>query len=356
MDPMLSVSLSNITKRFGEVVAVDRISLDIEPGEFFFLLGPSGCGKTTLLRMLAGFLDPDAGEIRFGDKPVTSVPAHRRNTGMVFQNYALWPHMTVFENVAYGLELRKVASQDRKRRVNDTLSLVQMNGLEKRKPNELSGGQQQRVALARALVIEPDVLLLDEPLSNLDAKLRVEMRNELRRIHAQTGITTIYVTHDQKEALSLARRIAVMESGRVRQVGTPREIYVSPADQFVAEFVGQANILHGQAESADGTAIVRTPYGNIRAQTTLSGNVSCCIRPEALRLGAGANGGNRLRGTVTDVTYLGDQEQIVLRLSAPGAAEEEINLLVHHPKSAVATPGETVEVSFSPDDVIVVQN
>jgi iron(III) transport system ATP-binding protein len=351
---MLSVSLRNVTKRFGEVVAVDRISLEIGKGEFFFLLGPSGCGKTTLLRMLAGFFDPDEGDILFGEKRMNPVPAHRRNTGMVFQNYALWPHMTVYENVAYGLQLRKVPPRERKRRVNETLSLVQMDALGKRKPNELSGGQQQRVALARALVIEPDVLLLDEPLSNLDAKLRVEMRQELRRIHAQTGITAIYVTHDQKEALSLAHRVAVIESGRVRQIGSPRELYTKPADRFVASFIGQANILRGEAKRTDGGTIVKTSYGDIRSDSPLEGAVACCIRPEAVALGAGSNGENRLHGTVTDVTYLGDQEQIVLRLSAPGA-EEEIHLLLHHPTVPVAAPGETVEVSFGPADVILVK-
>src|SRR5208337_1900202 len=261
---MLSVVLKNISKKYGDVPAVRDVSLEIAKGEFFFLLGPSGCGKTTLLRMIAGFVEPDAGEIRFGDRLMNAVPAHRRNTGMVFQNYALWPHMSVRENVAYGLELRRIPREELRRRLGRALELVRLVGFENRRPNQLSGGQQQRVALARALVIEPDVLLLDEPLSNLDAKLRTEMRQELRRIHAETGITTVHVTHDQKEALSLAGRLAVMRDGRVRQVGAPREIYTRPADRFVAEFIGQANVLRGRAEPADADeTVITTAYGKI---------------------------------------------------------------------------------------------
>src|SRR5208337_4536018 len=281
---MLSVVLKNISKKYGDVPAVRDVSLEIAKGEFFFLLGPSGCGKTTLLRMIAGFVEPDAGEIRFGDRLMNAVPAHRRNTGMVFQNYALWPHMSVRENVAYGLELRRIPREELRRRLGRALELVRLEGLEERRPNQLSGGQQQRVALARALVIEPDVLLLDEPLSNLDAKLRVEMRQELRRIHFETGITTIYVTHDQKEALSLAGRLAVMRDGEVRQAGTPREVYTRPADRFVAEFVGQANVLVGEARPADGETLIVTPYGKIRARwhaglpAEAGGKVTCCIR------------------------------------------------------------------------------
>ena len=351
---MLSVVLKNLSKKYGDVAAVRDVSLEIAKGEFFFLLGPSGCGKTTLLRMIAGFVEPDAGEIRFGDRLMNAVPAHRRNTGMVFQNYALWPHMSVRENVAYGLELRRVSREELRRRVGRVIELVRLEGLEERRPNQLSGGQQQRVALARALVIEPDVLLLDEPLSNLDAKLRLEMRQELRRIHAETGITTVYVTHDQKEALSLAGRLAVMRDGEVRQAGTPREIYMRPADRFVAEFVGQANVLLGEARPAADETLIATPYGKIRARWRASGKVTCCIRPEALTLGPCPDAANRLRGLVKEVTYLGDQEQVVVRLSAPSAAEEEINLLLHHPTASVAAPGETVEACFGLDDVILV--
>ncbi len=351
---MLSVMLREVRKNFGAVAAVDGVSLEVAQGEFFFLLGPSGCGKTTLLRMIAGFVEPDGGEIRFGERLMNDVPPHRRNTGMVFQNYALWPHMSVFENVAYGLELRKIAAAERKRLVAEALELVQMTGLEARRPNELSGGQQQRVALARALVIRPDVLLLDEPLSNLDAKLRLEMRQELRRIHAQTKVTTIYVTHDQKEALSLAQRLAVMKDGRVQQVGTPRDVYVRPANRFVMEFIGQANLLRGRAEPLNATEVtVDTPYGRIRARGTARGEVTCCIRPEALTLGAGPSA-NCLTGRVKEVTYLGDQAQLVLTLAAPGAETEEVSLLLHNPKGTLAEPGQEVRACFEPEDVIVV--
>jgi iron(III) transport system ATP-binding protein len=354
---MVSVTLRNVTKRYGDVLAVDRATLEIREGEFFFLLGPSGCGKTTLLRMLAGFLDPDEGEVLFGTCRMNDTPAHRRNTGMVFQNYALWPHMNVFDNVAYGLELRDVERPELKRRVAEALEMVQLTGLEKRKPNELSGGQQQRVALARALVIRPDVLLFDEPLSNLDAKLRLEMRQELRRIHAQTGITSVYVTHDQKEALSLAHRVAVMRNGRVQQVDAPREIYARPATRFVAEFIGQANVLRGEATPSGEGSAVATPYGPLRSTSRAQGRVLCCIRPEALALcrpGAPAPA-NRIGGVVRDATYLGDQEQLSLRLaSATGEAPEDVHLLLHHPTTPPPQTGESVEVAFAPEDVILV--
>jgi len=351
---MVALKLTDVRKSFGAVAAVDAVSLDVAEGEFFFLLGPSGCGKTTLLRIVAGFCEPDSGEVRLGGRLVNRVPPHKRGTGMVFQNYALWPHMTVAQNVAYGLELRRLPRAEVRRRVGEALEMVRMTGLEDRRPNALSGGQQQRVALARALVIEPDILLLDEPLSNLDAKLRIDMRKELRRIHAETGITTVYVTHDQKEALSLAQRIAVMRAGRVEQVDTPRALYLRPAGRFVAEFIGQANVIPGEARRGDdGTTIVRTPYGTIRARGEERGDVICCIRPEALSLNAG-EAVNRLRGTVEDVTYLGDQEQVVLRLSAAGATHE-IQLMLHHPTRPLASPGEEVTVGFSAEDVILLK-
>src|SRR5712671_2546615 len=237
----MQVKLTNLTKKFGETVVVNDVSLEIASQELFFLLGPSGCGKTTLLRLIAGFYQPDGGELFFGGKSMRNVPPHRRNTGMVFQNYALWPHLTVSENVAYGLEVRSVNTDEKNQRVAEALAIVQMEKFADRTPNQLSGGQQQRVALARALVIKPDVLLLDEPLSNLDARLRLELREEIRRIHAQTRITTIYVTHDQKEALSLADRMAVVREGVIEQTGDPRTIYRSPATRFVADFIGETN-------------------------------------------------------------------------------------------------------------------
>ena len=350
---MVSLTIENVSKNFGAVAAVDGVSIDIAKGEFFFLLGPSGCGKTTLLRMVAGFYEPDGGEIRFDARVINAVPPHKRNTGMVFQNYALWPHMTVWQNVSYGLELRKLDKAAVKRRVGRALELVRLTGLEQRRPNALSGGQQQRVALARALVIEPDVLLLDEPLSNLDAKLRIEMRHELRRIHAETGITTLYVTHDQKEALSLAGRMAVMCNGRVEQVGAPREVYLKPANRFVAEFIGQANVLPGVATDGEGgLATIRTDYGQLRAPTDARGKVLCCVRPEALRLSDAA--ANALKATVADVTYLGEQEEILLRLEAPNAEARQLLLVLPHPKGRSMQPGDRITAGFDPEDVIVI--
>ena len=249
---MVGIGIRNITKRFGTAVAVDDVSLDIKKGELFFLLGPSGCGKTTILRMIAGFETPTSGEIFFDDRPIVDVPAHKRNTGLVFQNYALWPHMTVEQNVAYGLDERRIPKNEKADRVAEALKSVHMEDYGKRMSNQLSGGQQQRVALARALVIEPDVVLLDEPLSNLDARLRLQMRHEIRRIHDETGITMVYVTHDQKESLSMADNVAVMSMGHVEQLGPPRAIYRSPANRFVADFIGETNLIPGELLEIDG--------------------------------------------------------------------------------------------------------
>ncbi|MFQ6099185.1 MAG: ABC transporter ATP-binding protein, partial [Armatimonadota bacterium] len=252
---MVSVHLRSVTKRFGDKEAVADATLDIETGELFFLLGPSGCGKTTCLRIVAGFYEPDEGDVLFDDRPMSGVPAHKRNTGMVFQNYALWPHMTVYENVEYGLNVRGLGRDERRERVISALRAVHMSEQAEMRPNQLSGGQQQRIALARALVIEPDVLLLDEPLSNLDARLRLQMREEIRRIHREVGITAIYVTHDQEEALSMADRLAVMNDGRIEQVGTPREVYTRPANEFVAGFIGDTNFIDGVVRAVEGETV-----------------------------------------------------------------------------------------------------
>src|SRR5688572_9502739 len=241
----MRIAVENLTKRFGPLAAVSDVSLSVEQGELFTLLGPSGCGKTTLLRLLAGFYTPDAGEIRFGDRVVNEVPPHERGIGMVFQNYALWPHMTVTENVCYGLKLRKVSAADMATRSRAVLEKVGLTGLGERYPGQLSGGQQQRVALARALVLNPLMLLLDEPLSNLDAKIRVQVRSEIRKLQRSLGITTVYVTHDQEEALSLSDRVAVMRDGRIQQVATPKTLYERPVNRFVADFVGTNNFIPG---------------------------------------------------------------------------------------------------------------
>src|SRR5262245_51344026 len=252
----MRISITSLTKKFGAVVALQDVTLEIESKELFFLLGPSGCGKTTLLRVIAGFYEPDRGDLLIGERSMRRVPPHRRNTGMVFQNYALWPHMTVAENVGYGLEVRSISAAEKKRRITEALGIVHMERYADRIPNQLSGGQQQRVALARALVIKPDVLLLADPLPNLAPKRRPEMREGFRRIHAQTRITTVYVTHDQKEALSLADRMAIMHDGRIEQIGDPRSVYRTPANRFVADFIGETNWLAAEVKVSSTTELV----------------------------------------------------------------------------------------------------
>jgi iron(III) transport system ATP-binding protein len=260
------VIINNAVKRYGDFVALNGVSLDIHEGEFFTLLGPSGCGKTTLLRMIAGFNSIEGGDFYFGDKRINDVPAHKRDIGMVFQNYAIFPHLTVRENVAYGLKARKIPAKDIKPRVDEALELVQISHLADRKPNELSGGQQQRVALARAFVIEPSVLLMDEPLSNLDAKLRVQMRSVIKKLQRRLGITTIYVTHDQEEALAISDRIAVMKDGHIMQIGTPNEIYAKPQNPFVAGFKGKISArpeqLFFSSDGMPGTILFSTFLGD----------------------------------------------------------------------------------------------
>jgi putative spermidine/putrescine transport system ATP-binding protein len=306
---MSDLVLSSLRKTYGQTVAVDDVSLRVAEGELVALLGPSGCGKTTTLRMIAGFIEPTAGRIMIGGRDVTHLPPHRRDTGMVFQSYALFPHMTVAQNVAFGLEMRKVARAEAERRVADALSLVRLGHLGDRLPRQLSGGQQQRVALARALVVNPGVFLLDEPLSNLDAKLRLEVRVEIRELQRRLGLTTVFVTHDQEEALTLADRLVVMANGVVQQVGTPEELYESPANLFVAGFIGRSNVLQGRLvapgrfESRGGLAVAVATDGRAPGAAALA------IRPERLALAAPdaalPPGINRATGRLTLVTYLG---------------------------------------------------
>ena len=352
---MVRVTIDGVTKQFGDVTAVDDISLVIEKGELFFLLGPSGCGKTTLLRLIAGFYTPEKGRILFDDRDITDVPPHKRNTGMVFQNYALWPHLTVEENVAYGLDVRNVSGSERADRVHKALETVRMAKYAARSPNQLSGGQQQRIALARALVIEPDAVLLDEPLSNLDAKLRLEMRDEIRRIHERIGVTMIYVTHDQKEALSMADQLAVLDNGRVCQVGKPRDVYSTPRTAFVAGFIGETNFLEGNITEQDDGVAVETAYGTVRSanvfEDTSADRVLCSIRPEAFSVvsdGAVESGGV-LDGRVESVVYLGETEQYVIRL----ADEKIIRVVEWNPSTPRARQGEEVKVTFRAEDVVV---
>src|SRR5712664_1588096 len=311
---MPGVTLRGLSKRYGGVAAVDNLTLEVEPGELVALLGPSGCGKTTTLRLVAGFLTPEAGEIWVGDRCLSSpagvVPPERRRMAMIFQSYALWPHMTVAQNVAYGLRFKRgVARADRETRVREMLRVVQLAGYESRYPGELSGGQQQRVAVARALVVEPEILLLDEPLSNLDASLREEMRFEIRRLHERFAITTLYVTHDQAEAMVISDRVAVLQEGRVAQIGAPAELFERPRTRFVAEFVGKTNLIDAVADGAGsvtrGALRLRVAADSLapRAPVVVS------IRPHQIALGPPAREGgdaNVLAGTVVRASYLGN--------------------------------------------------
>ena len=313
------IRIEHLTKRFGDHVVLDDIQLEIAAGELFFLLGPSGCGKTTLLRAIAGLNEPDSGSVWAGDENVTRLPPHARDMGMVFQSYALWPHMTLRQNVAFGLEMRGIKGRAADERVMRALDVVKLADRADSRPNELSGGQQQRVALARALVIEPRCLLLDEPLSNLDAKLRIEMRTEIRRICKAAGLTAIYVTHDQKEALSIADRLAVLEGGHLRQVGTPMEVYTRPVSKFVAQFIGETTFVDGRVVAVELPRVaVDTPAGRwwVRqddASPALSPGdaVTLSVRPEALRMDvSGQPGGmNAFDAEMHGTVYLGEVAQ-----------------------------------------------
>jgi spermidine/putrescine ABC transporter ATP-binding subunit len=354
---MVSVQFERVTKILGQSRAVDGLTLAIKPGELFFLLGPSGCGKTTALRLVAGFYTPDEGRIILNERDQSRVAPHKRNTGMVFQNYALWPHMDVWNNVAYGLKMRHVSEDEKKQRVGHALETVQMETYAERLPNQLSGGQQQRVALARALVIEPDVILLDEPLSNLDAKLRIEMRAQIKEIHQKIGRTMIYVTHDQAEALSMADRIAVMRRGRVVQVGTPRQLYMRPESAFVAQFIGGTNLLPGTLDERGDQLTVKTPVGLIRAvnganDIARGDLVFCSVRPESLRLqteGPLSVELNQLTGEIQSIMYFGDSEQYSLRLT-DGTLVRAVD---YNQTARTAEVGKRVSVAIDPRDVIV---
>jgi putative spermidine/putrescine transport system ATP-binding protein len=312
---MARLDIESLAKRYVDFYAVRDVSLTVADGEFLVLLGPSGCGKTTTLRMVAGFIEPTSGMVRLGGADVTLLPPWKRNAGMVFQSYALFPHLTVAQNVAFGLEMRKLARADIERRVEEVLALVRLKGYGGRLPRQLSGGQQQRVALARALAIRPDVLLLDEPLSNLDAKLRQEVRVEIRELQRQMGLTTVMVTHDQEEALTMADRLVVMNEGSVRQVGSQRDLYERPADRFVAGFVGRSTFLDGAVETA---GRFRTDGGlSLACRDGKAGRAVLSLRPERVEIGPTARAGldNSLPGTVEFVSYLGALIDIHVRLS-----------------------------------------
>ena len=312
---MARLDIESLAKRYGDFYAVRDVSLTVADGEFLVLLGPSGCGKTTTLRMVAGFIEPTAGTVRLGGADVTLLPPWKRNAGMVFQSYALFPHLSVAQNVAFGLEMRKLGRADIERRVEEVLALVRLTGYGGRLPRQLSGGQQQRVALARALAIRPDVLLLDEPLSNLDAKLRQEVRVEIRELQRQLGLTTVMVTHDQEEALTMADRLVVMNEGLVRQVGSQRDLYERPADRFVAGFVGRSTFLDGTVEAP---GRFRTDGGlSLSCRDGRAGRAALALRPERVEIGPAPCSGldNSLPGTVEFVSYLGAQIDIHVRLS-----------------------------------------
>jgi len=352
---MAFLELNRVRKAFGEMAAVHDFTLSAERGEFVSFLGPSGCGKTTTLRMIAGFERPTGGTIVINDVDVTDRPANKRNVGMVFQSYALFPNMTVAQNVGFGLKVRKVAKPEIQRRVNALLELIHLPDKSERYPYQLSGGQQQRVALARALAIEPQVLLLDEPLSALDAKIRIILRKEIRAIQRQLGITTVYVTHDQEEALSLSDRVVVMSEGRIEQIGTPFEIYNFPATAFVASFVGTLNLVAAGVIDAgsgrlslDGQEI-RTTKAVTEADS--DGRVTLAVRPEGISLGDGPEGSNRLRGTIDDINFLGSIVRLRLRLpSAAGGAEDGSTTIAldtfNEPHLTLPPVGDTVTVWF----------
>lgn len=314
---MIAITIEKLVKKFSAVAALDGITFRIEPGELFFLLGASGCGKTTLLRSIAGFCIPESGRILFGDEDVTRLPPHKRHTGMMFQSYALWPHMTVAKNVAFGLEERKVPAAEVKKRVMEALESVRMTACAERRIMQLSGGQQQRVALARALVIRPRCLLLDEPLSNLDAKLRLEMRTEIRRVCKEFGLTTIYVTHDQKEALSISDRMAIFDSGRIAQIGSPEDVYRRPRSKVVADFIGETNFIPCKIRSArEGRAVVESDLGvfegvvaDIHWVPKPGDEATLSIRPESWALDPEPAAENCARGRIGEAVYLGETAQ-----------------------------------------------
>jgi spermidine/putrescine transport system ATP-binding protein len=360
----IDVRLDRISKRFHEVVAVDDLSLDIERGEFFSMLGPSGCGKTTTLRMIGGFEEATGGTIYLGEADVTGLPPYKRDVNTVFQNYALFPHLTVFENVAFGLRRKKVTSDSISTRVREMLDLVELPGYESRRPAQLSGGQQQRVALARALINHPRVLLLDEPLGALDLKLRKQMQLELKRIQTEVGITFIYVTHDQEEAMTMSDRIAVMRAGRIEQLGTPEELYERPTTAFVAGFLGVSNLLDGEVAGRDGSLVtVRLPDGTLlRAPgdgTAQSGPVRVGVRPEKLKVDSGdqaaaTDGLNALSGTVLDASYMGVSTQYLVQTSEGHRLTVYAQNLNTAGAGELLADGQHVQLSWKPQHTFVI--
>ena len=354
------LGLTGIQKKFGDVAAVLDFNLEAQKGEFVSFLGPSGCGKTTTLRMIAGFEKPTAGQIKIDGKDITYTSPNQRNVGMVFQSYALFPNMSVADNIGFGLKVRKRSKAEIDKRVNELISLIHLEGRADRYPWQMSGGQQQRVALARALAIEPQVLLLDEPLSALDAKIRIVLRKEIRAIQRQLGITTVYVTHDQEEALSLSDRVVVMSDGRVEQIGTPSEIYNFPKTAFVASFVGTLNLVNAGVIDA-GLGRLSVEGQEVRSSKavgsdSVDGRVTLALRPEGISLGEGSAGSNRLRGTVEDINFLGSIVRIRLRLGEGTNGEPPAIIALdtfNEPHLALPDVGEAVTFSFPPEACFV---
>ena len=346
------LEIRNIDKRFGSLKVLENLSLDIHKGELCCLLGPSGCGKTTLLKIINGLLEPEGGSIILSGKDITALSCQKRDLGMVFQNYALFPHMDVYGNVAYGLKQRHVSKTDIFRKVTEFLALVRLSGYESRRIHELSGGQQQRVALARALVIEPRALLLDEPLSNLDAKLRADMRDEIRRIQSHLGITTVYVTHDQEEAMSIADRIVVMNNGDIEQTGTPREIYENPRTRFVAEFVGNINFIPGRLQGKE-LRLLGCSYPIPGDQDIAAGDIICAVRPERVFFEPAGN--SEIKGTIINSAYFGSFVRYVLKIT-DGYISHEITAQVRVSDVLLTNGDETgikihlKDIRFFPDE------
>jgi putative spermidine/putrescine transport system ATP-binding protein len=340
---MARLQLTNVSKRYGAMKAVDDVSLDVADGEFLVLLGPSGCGKTTTLRIVAGFIEPTAGAVRLGDKDVTQLPPWKRNAGLVFQSYALFPHLTVNENVAFGLEMRKISKSEMAPQIAEALKLVRLDHLGDRLPRQLSGGQQQRVALARALAIRPDILLLDEPLSNLDAKLRQDVRVEIRELQRKLGLTTVMVTHDQEEALTMADRLVVMSEGKIRQIGTQHDLYERPADRFVADFVGRSSFFDGRLDTpgrfvSEGGLSIACDAGPV-------GAAAMALRPERVALLRSDTPAmdNSFPGVVEFVSYLGASIDIHVRLTAQ---ERVVLQLANRPGQTLPAIGDSVRVGW----------
>jgi len=354
---MSSISLKNIVKKFDEVIAVNNINFEIKDGEFVTLLGPSGCGKTTTLKIIAGLLEQTEGEIYFGDKNITNLPSHKRNIGLVFQDYALFPHMNVYKNVSFGLEMKKFNKKEIDKRVKRALEMVDMEGFEERRPGELSGGQQQRIAMARALAFDPELLLFDEPLSNLDAKLRQNIRLELRTLQETTKKTTIYVTHDQQEALEISDRIILMNKGFIEQIGTPEELYDNPQSYFAADFIGSNNFIKGKVIDVTGDTKTIQSYENIFKVKTadkkfnIGSEVIICIRPENLRLLTDNEPkDNVLPAEVAHKIYVGSL--VVLQLKVKNISDNYLKMEINPSEAKHLKEGQNVKVYFSTSNLV----